>query len=229
MSDTLINSVKSVFTDNLIAKFSVLLNETQGNIQKAVQAAIPIVLTDIFHQAGSPEGATKIGNLSKQAAGNDFFGQLHELNVSSGSLVTGSVLLKKGSDSAGSLLGGRKDIVINEISRYSGASSPSASFIAGVVSFASLDSIGRQMTAGSMDAKGLALWLDTQRESIMHAIPPGLEVKTPCSVSSIRNPRSNLYYKGLKTSVAQPGFEPRHKDPESFVLPLYYWAMGRQN
>jgi outer membrane protein OmpA-like peptidoglycan-associated protein len=182
MSDTLINSVKSVFTDNLLAKFSVLLNETQGNIQKAVQAAIPIVLTEVLHQAGSPEGATKIGNLSKQAAGNDFFGQLHELNVSSGSLVTGSVLLKKGSDSAGSLLGGRKDIVINEISRYSGASSPSASFIAGVVSFASLDSIGRQMTAGSMDAKGLALWLDTQRESIMHAIPPGLEVKTPLGI-----------------------------------------------
>jgi site-specific DNA recombinase len=28
----------------------------------------------------------------------------------------------------------------------------------------------------------------------------------------------------LSSVVAQPGFEPRHKDPESFVLPLYYWA-----
>jgi site-specific DNA recombinase len=33
----------------------------------------------------------------------------------------------------------------------------------------------------------------------------------------------------LSSVVAQPGFEPRHKDPESFVLPLYYWAMGRRN
>jgi OmpA-OmpF porin, OOP family len=182
MSDTLINSVRSVFTDNLLSKFSVLLNETQGNIQKAVQAAIPIVLTEVLHQAGSPEGAAKIGNLAKQATGSDFFGHLHELEVSSGSLATGSVLLKKGSDFAGGLLTGRKDVVVKEINKYSGARDASASFIAGVVSFASLDSIGRQMTAGSMDAKGLALWLDTQRESIMHAIPPGLEVKAPLGI-----------------------------------------------
>lgn len=187
MSNTLINSVKSVFTDLLVSKFSVLLSETQGNIQKAVQAAIPIVLTEVLHQAGSPEGAAKIANLSKQAAGNDFFGQLHELSASSGSLVAGSVLLKKGSDLAGALLTDRKDIVIKEISRYSGASISSASFVAGVVSFASMDSIGRQMAAGSLDAQGLAIWLDTQRESIMHEIPSGLEVKAPLGI--FRYPR----------------------------------------
>jgi outer membrane protein OmpA-like peptidoglycan-associated protein len=182
MSNTLINSVRSVFTDDLISKFSALLNEPQGNTQKAVQAAIPIVLTEVLHQAGAQEGATKIWSLSKQAAGNDFFGQIHELGVRSGNLVTGSVLLKKGSDFAVGLLGGRKDMVIKEIARYSGASVASASFIAGVVSFAALDSIGRQITAGSLDAKGLALWLDTQRESIMQAIPPGLEVKAPLGI-----------------------------------------------
>ena len=32
----------------------------------------------------------------------------------------------------------------------------------------------------------------------------------------------------LSSVVAQPGFEPRLKDPESSVLPLYYWAMGPQ-
>jgi outer membrane protein OmpA-like peptidoglycan-associated protein len=182
MPNTLINSVSSVFTDDLISKFSVLLNEPQGNTQKAVQSAIPIVLTEVLRQAGSPDGATKIWSLSKQAAGNDFFGQIHELGVRSGNLVTGGVLLKKGSDSAASLLASRKEMVIKEIARYSGASVASASFIAGVVSFAALDSIGRQITAGSMDAKGLALWLDTQRESIMHAIPQGLEVKAPLGI-----------------------------------------------
>jgi len=183
MSNTLINSVKSVFTDVLISKFSTLLNETQGNIQKAVQAAIPIVLTEVLLQAGTLEGAAKIGNLAKQAAGNDFFGQLHELSVSSGSLAAGSVLLKKGSDLAGSLLTDRKDTVIKEICRYSGATSSSASFIAGVASFATLDSIARQMAANSnLDAKGLVAWFDTQRESIMHAVPLGLKVKTPLGI-----------------------------------------------
>ena len=30
-------------------------------------------------------------------------------------------------------------------------------------------------------------------------------------------------------SVARQGLEPRHSDPESDVLPLYYRAMGAQN
>jgi outer membrane protein OmpA-like peptidoglycan-associated protein len=207
MSNTLINSVRSVFTDDLISKFSVLLNEPQGNIQKAVQAGIPIVLTEVLHQAGSPEGATKIWNLSKQAAGNDFFGQIHELGVRSGNLVTGSVLLKKGSDFAVGLLGARKDMVVKEITRFSGASTESASFIAGVVSFASLDSIGRQITSGSMEAKGLTLWLDTQRESIIHEIPQGLEVKAPLRIrhypreKAVRTRRNTMLYVALGVIV----------------------------
>ena len=116
----------------------------------------------------------KIGNLAKQAAGNDFFGQLHELSVSS--------------DFAGNLLAARKDFVITEIGRYSGASIASASFITGIAGFASLDCIGRQMAAGpALDAKGFALWLDTQRESIKEAIPPGLEVKPTLGIH--RRPR----------------------------------------
>jgi outer membrane protein OmpA-like peptidoglycan-associated protein len=202
MSNTLISSVRSVFTNDLMAKFSLLLNEIPGNVQKAVQAAIPIVLTEVLHQAGSPAGATKIANLSKQAAANDFFGQLHELGVSSGSLASGSVLLKKGSDFAGGLLTDRKDIVIKEIGRYSGSSIASASFIAGVVSFASLDSIGRQMTAGSMDANALALWLDTQRESIKDAIPSGLEVKAPLGIHRFPREKAVRTRQNMGLSVA---------------------------
>ena len=207
MSNKLINSVKSVFNDALITKFSVLLNETQGNVQKAVQGTIPMILTEILHEAGTVDGVANIENLSKQAAGNDFFGQIHELSVSSGSLVTGSVLLKKGSDFTRGLLADRKDAVIKEISRYSGTSSASASFITGVVTFASLDSIGRQITAGSLDAQGLTLWLDTQRESIMHAIPMGLEVKGPLGIhrypreKAVRTRRNTVLTVGLGVVV----------------------------
>ena len=183
MSNTLISSINSVFTDEIISKFSRLLNEPKNNVEKTIQAAIPIVLTEILHQAGTSDGAAKIGNLAKQAAANDLFGQLHELAVSSGSLVSGSVLLRKGADFAGSLLAGKKEAVIKETSRYSGASIPSASFIVGIASFASLDAIGRQMAAGpALDAKQFAGWLDTQRESIKTVIPPGLDVKEPLGI-----------------------------------------------
>lgn len=231
MSNTLINSVRSVFTDTLISKFAALLNEAQGNIQKAVQAAVPIVLTEILHQAGTPEGAAKIGNLSKQAAGNDFFGQIHEFGDGAGSLVAGSVLLKRGSDFAGSLLGERIDIVIKEISRYSGASISSASFITGVASNAALDSVGRQMAANpNWDAKGLVLWLDTQRESINGAIPTGLEVKRPLGIhrypreKAVRTRRSRVLTVVLGAIVVLVAlyfeFRPnKYPDPVSSVNP----------
>jgi OmpA-OmpF porin, OOP family len=177
MSSTLIDSVKSVFTETLTAKFSVLLGEPEVNIQKAIHGAIPMVLTDIIHKAWSQEHTIRIWNLSKQAAGGDFFGRLHELTIDSGGLVTGSILLNQGTDFAKSLLSPRTEAVINEISRYASISIPASSFITGVVSFAALDAIGRHIASTNADANNLALWLKSQAEGHVHTIPAGLEVK----------------------------------------------------
>ena len=51
MSSTLIDSVKTIFTEPLLSKFSVLLGEPEINIQKAVHGAIALVATDILHNA----------------------------------------------------------------------------------------------------------------------------------------------------------------------------------
>ena len=43
-------------------------------------------------------------------------------------------------------------------------------------------------------------------------------------------PHKSLIYKASYFfSVARQGLEPRHTDPESVVLPLYYRAMGGRN
>jgi outer membrane protein OmpA-like peptidoglycan-associated protein len=177
MSSTLIDSVKSVFTETLIAKFSVLLGEPEVNIQKAIHGAIPLVLTDIIQKAWSQEHTIRVWNLGKQAAAGDFFGRLHELTIDSGGLVTGSVLLNQGTDFAKSLLSPRTEAVVNEISRYASISIPASSFITGVVSFAALDAIGRHIASTNADANNLAIWLKSQAQGYVHSIPAGLEVK----------------------------------------------------
>jgi OmpA-OmpF porin, OOP family len=182
MSSTLIDSVKLAFTDVHSSKFSALLGETEGNIQKAIHAAIPIVLIDVLHESSTPAGATKIWNLSRQAANGDFFGHLHELTIDSGGLVVGSILLNKGTEFARNLLTVRTDAVIGEVSRYAGVSIPSASFIVGIASFAALDSIGRHASKSNVDANGLAYWLAAQKDSIIHSIPAGLEVKSALGI-----------------------------------------------
>src|ERR1700754_245943 len=109
MSSSLLDSVRSAFPETLVAKFSVLLGESEANISKAMHGAIPMVLTDILHKSYFPEGTTKVGTLARQAVTGDFFGQLHELNVGNGGLVAGSSLLNKGAECPKALVVGAPD------------------------------------------------------------------------------------------------------------------------
>jgi len=177
MSNSLPDSVRSAFTETLVAKFSVLLGESEANINKALHGAIPMVLTDILHKSYFPEGIAKVSTMARQAVTGDFFGQLHELNVGNGGLVAGSSLLSRGAEFSKALLAGHTDSVVSEISRYSGTSISSSAFLVGLVSFASLDAIGRHLANYSVDGNGLSAWIKGQGDTILHAIPVGLEVK----------------------------------------------------
>jgi hypothetical protein len=177
MSGTLIESVHSAFSADVRTKTSLLLGESGTNIQKAIQDAVPLILTDILHKSYFTEANALVWDLSRQAATGDLFGELHELTVSAGGLVPGSALLNKGMEYAKGLLDNHLDPVINEISRHAGISVPSAGFITGIVSFAALDTIGRHITMYNVDAPAMALWIRAQTENIRLATPAGLRVQ----------------------------------------------------
>ncbi len=201
MSATLIDSVRSAFTPDALTKISTLLGETESNVQKAVHGAIPMILIDVLHKSHFPEPTARIGELSRQAAAGDLFGELHELSTSAGGLLPGSVLLNKGTEYAHALLLERFDPVVMEISRYSGISLPSATFITGIVTFASLDAIGRHLNQYRADAGGLSVWIQTHADSIRPATPVGLEVRHalgipryPWETSTVRRSRHTALY-----------------------------------
>jgi hypothetical protein len=177
MSGTLIESVHSAFSADVRTKIALLLGESGTSIQKAVQSAVPLILTDILHKSYFPEANALVWDLSRQAATGDLFGELHELTINAGGLVPGSVLLNKGMEYARLLLDNHLDPVVNEIGRHAGISIPSATFITGLVSFAALDTIGRHIAMYNVDAPALALWIRTQTENIRLAIPTGLRVQ----------------------------------------------------
>jgi hypothetical protein len=177
MSGTLIESVHSAFSADVRTKISLLLGESGTNIQKAVQGAVPLILTDILHKTYFTEANALVWDLSRQAATSDLFGELHELTVSTGGLVPGSALLNKGVEYARLLLDNRLDPVVSEIGRHAGISIPSATFITGVVSFAALDTIGRHIAMYNVDAPAMALWIRAHTENIRLATPTGLKVQ----------------------------------------------------
>ncbi|HWB90247.1 MAG TPA: hypothetical protein VG605_00280, partial [Puia sp.] len=178
MSATLIDTVRSAFTAETFSKAAVLLGESEDNLQRAVHAAIPLVLIDILRKTHYPESTTRVWELSRKATTGDFFGEMHELNVNPGGLVPGSHLYQKGMDYARALLNPRFDPVVAEVSRYAGISLPSAGFITGLVSFATLDAIGRHISMHNADRGALSLWLKAQAESIRPATPTDLGVRT---------------------------------------------------
>ena len=177
MSATLVDTVRSAFTVDTLKRIGTLLGESENNVQRAVNGAIPLVLIDVLRKSHYPESTTKVWELSKQANTGDFFGEMHELNTSAGGLIPGSILYTRGTDYAKSLLGARFEPVTAEVSRFAAISLPSAGFITGLVSFASLDAIGRHITTHNVDSGALSLWLKSQGESIRPATPAGLEVK----------------------------------------------------
>jgi hypothetical protein len=177
MSATLIDSVRSAFTTEVVKKISVLLGETDSAVQKGINGALPLVLTDILHKSAYPESMANIRDLSQRAVTGDFFGEMHELSISPGGLLPGSVLLNRGIEYAKELLRMRYDGVVGEVSRFAAISLPSASFITGVISFAALDSIGRHLGAHHVEIQELAAWIKTHSDGIRAAIPAGLEVR----------------------------------------------------
>ncbi len=182
MSATLIDSVRSAFTAEVVKKISVLLGETVNEVQKGIDAAIPLVLTDILHISDYPESLANVRELSRRAVTGDFFGEMHELSFNPGGLVPGSVLLNRGAEYARELLRMRYDDVVAEVSRFAAISIPSASFITGVVSFAALDAIGRYLGANNVETVGLAAWIKTHSDGIRAAVPDGLEVRTALGI-----------------------------------------------
>ena len=199
MSATLIDSVSSAFTADLVKKISVLLGETDSAVQKGINAAIPLVLTDILHKSDYPDSVANVRELAKRAVTGDFFGEMHELSISQGGLVPGSVLLNRGVEYARELLRMRYDGVIAEVSRFAAVSLPSSSFITGVVSFAALDSIGRYLGAHNVETQGLASWIKTHSDGIRAAVPAGLEVRTALGIQhypwerrTVRKSSSNM-------------------------------------
>ena len=82
MAFNLVDTVKGLFTSDVISKAASTLGESEGGIQKAVSGVIPAVLSGLLVKAGSSDGLAGILNMAKQAAGSGFLGNI-------GGLLTG--------------------------------------------------------------------------------------------------------------------------------------------
>lgn len=185
MSFNLIDSVKGLFTNELAGKMASSFGESEGGIQKAIGGAIPAVLAGLLNKAGTSDGASSILNLSKEAAGS---GLLSNLSAFTG----GGNLVGKGLEWLKKLFGDKADNIINMIAGYAGIRESSAASVLSVAAPAALGTLGKQVTQNNLNTAGITSLLASQKDSILNALPSGLNLAGALGLGSLGDIGSKL-------------------------------------
>jgi outer membrane protein OmpA-like peptidoglycan-associated protein len=170
MSFNLIDTVKGLFTGNLIATAASSLGESEGGIQKALSGAIPSLLAGLVSKGSSQEGASGILDLARQAAGS---GVLNNIGGFLGNNESNS-LISKGAEMLKGVLGDKAGGIASLLSNFAGIKHSSASSLLSIAAPAALGALGKHAADSNLSAGGLVSFLASQKQSILNALPAGL-------------------------------------------------------
>lgn len=170
MSLNLFDSVKAVFTNDLIGKAASYLGEDESIMSKAISAGIPTMLSGIVNNAAS-DGGANIMNLAKQAAGSGIMDNVGGLFSSSNSSLLGT-----GSSMLSGLFGNKTSMLSSLISNFSGVKSSSASSLMSLLAPVALSFIGKHALSNNLSGGGILSWLNGQKNQISAAVPSGLNL-----------------------------------------------------
>ena len=181
MAFNLLNTVSGLFNNELISKAASSFGESEGGIQKAIGGVIPSVLAGLLTKASTGStGASSVLDLAKQAAGSGILGNLGGLLGGGGGSTASSLM-----SMAGSLFGDKLSNITNMISNFSGIKSSSANSLVSLAAPAALGSLGKYANESGLNAGGLLSFLNTQKDSILNAVPSGLGLASALGLGSL--------------------------------------------
>jgi outer membrane protein OmpA-like peptidoglycan-associated protein len=170
MAFNLVDSVKSLFSTDMISKAASLFGETEGGISKAISGMVPTMLGGIVSKATTDmQGANSVLSMAKEASGSGVLGKLG--GFFSG---TGTNVLMEGVDMARSFFGDKFSSISKAISNFAGIKDSTASNLMGTMAPAALGVIGNYAAENNLSASSLSNALGSQKASIMSALPSGL-------------------------------------------------------
>ncbi|KAA2243132.1 OmpA family protein [Chitinophaga agrisoli] len=171
MSFDLLNTVKGLFTGDVISQAAGQLGESESGIQKAITGIVPAVLTGLLYKAGSqgdPSGALQA---AKDATGANSSGTLISSlqNNAGGWLSKGTSLLQN-------LFGSKVSTLITSIATFAGIKESSASTLLNAATPATLGTVGQYAEDENLNAGGFLSFLNSQKDNILGAVPSGFNL-----------------------------------------------------
>jgi hypothetical protein len=213
MSTSLIESLGTYVTPELIGRIGSTLGEPSGSVSKGMGAVLPSLLGALAEKAQEPGAFQQIFSLLTDSANDGSVlrdpGSLLGTIGSSGGALAGL---------AGKLLpllfGGRTDKVANAVAQYAGIKSASATSLLRLGAPLLLGFLGDRMRKEGLGASALAALLGSQKDSIVRAIPGALAgLLGPAVAPRVAEPRP-------AARPAPHAVEPERRSGLRWLVPL---------
>jgi len=172
MAVNLIELAKGYLTPDIIQKAASFVGESEPATQKAVNGIVPTLLAGLVNQASTSGGAEKLSRILD--TGKYDGSALNNL----GSLFSGGETTQKavtqGKDILGSLFGNKTEGLIDQIARFAGLRTGSATSLLSLILPLILSLLGRQRATIGQSPAALASLLGEQKGFLSGLLPAGI-------------------------------------------------------
>ncbi|WP_298733157.1 OmpA family protein [uncultured Chitinophaga sp.] len=200
MSFDLLNTIKGLFTGDVISQAAARLGESEQGVQKAVNSIIPTILTGLLHKAGPQGDADGALNIARDAVGaNATTAIISSLQSGSDSWVS------RGMEWLQSLFGSKVSTVVGAVATYAGIKAASANALLNAATPAALGVTGEYAAEENLSGPGFLAYLNSQKDNILGAVPSGFNLAGLLGLGSL----SEL---GKRLSGATGGLSARTAD-----------------
>ena len=206
MAVNLVELAKGYLTPDIIQKAASFAGESESATQKAMSGIVPTLIAAFANQASTTSGAEK---LSRMLDTGKYDGSaLNNL----GSLFSGGETTRKtvteGKDILGSLLGNKTEGLVDQIARFAGIRTGSASSLLALAVPLIMNLLGRQRSTIGQSPSALASLLGEQKGFLSSLLPAGIGSLLGWTGYETARPRETTAYVAPK------------RETESWFVPL---------
>jgi OOP family OmpA-OmpF porin len=206
MAVNLVELVKGYLTPDIIQKAGSFVGESESTTQKAMNGIVPALLAALANQASTSTGAEKLSRMLD--AGKYDGSALNNLgNLFSGGETTQKAITQ-GKDILSSLLGNKTEGLIDQIARFAGIRTGSASSLLALAAPLIMNVLGRQRSTIGQSPSALAALLGEQKSFLSGLLPTGIGSLLGWTGYESARPRDTTAY-----------VEPKRETP-SWLVPL---------
>ena len=223
MAVNLVELAKGYLTPDIIQKAASFAGESESATQKAMSGIVPTLIAGLANQASTTSGAEK---LSRMLDTGKYDGSaLNNL----GSLFSGGETTRKavteGKDILGSLLGNKTEGLVDQIARFAGIRTGSASSLLALAVPLIMNLLGRQRSTIGQSPSALASLLGEQKGFLSSLLPAGIGSLLGWTGYETARPRETTAYVAPKRET-QSWFVPLLV-LSGIVLAALAWLLSR--